>query len=180
MFCGLSMRIASFILRSWSGQAFVTVILWSSDCLGLLGVGWRTTCIQRHHKWQKKITDLVWFSAGESLFCLSVQHSGATVSLCKGWWLCVFASSEILNCDAVKQQKNTVSLPRRRRTKRGGLISLCWLKELWGSLLSCQLSCSRRSKNSVSDKVTVTTGTSEAPLAQNMPAKLPLLGTCHF
>lgn len=46
MFCGLSIRMASLILRSWSGQALVTVILWSSDCLGLLGVGWRTTCIK--------------------------------------------------------------------------------------------------------------------------------------
>lgn len=46
MFCGLSIRMASLIFRSWSGHALVTVILWSSDCLGLLGVGWRTTCTQ--------------------------------------------------------------------------------------------------------------------------------------
>lgn len=43
MFCGLSMRIASLILRSVSGQPLDTVILWSSDCFGLLGVGWSTT-----------------------------------------------------------------------------------------------------------------------------------------
>lgn len=43
IFWGLSMRMASLILRSWSGQALVKVILWSSDCLGLFGVGWRTT-----------------------------------------------------------------------------------------------------------------------------------------
>lgn len=43
MFCGLSMRMASLILRSLSGQPLETVILWSSDCLGLLGVGWSTT-----------------------------------------------------------------------------------------------------------------------------------------
>ena len=46
MFCGLSIRMASLIFRSWSGHALVTVILWSSDCLGLLGVGWRTTCTE--------------------------------------------------------------------------------------------------------------------------------------
>lgn len=46
MFWGLSIRMASLIFRSWSGHALVTVILWSSDCLGLLGVGWRTTCTQ--------------------------------------------------------------------------------------------------------------------------------------
>lgn len=45
MFCGLSMRTASLIFRSWSGQAFVRVILWSSACLGLFGVGCRTTCL---------------------------------------------------------------------------------------------------------------------------------------
>lgn len=42
MFCGLSMRMASFILSS-SGQPLDTAILWSSHCLGLLGVGWSTT-----------------------------------------------------------------------------------------------------------------------------------------
>lgn len=49
MFCGLSMRMASLILRSLSGQPLDTVILWSSDCLGLLGVGWSTTWEQSHN-----------------------------------------------------------------------------------------------------------------------------------
>lgn len=49
MFCGLSMRMASLILRSLSEQPLHTVILWSSDCLGLLGVGWRTTWECSHH-----------------------------------------------------------------------------------------------------------------------------------
>lgn len=44
MFCGLSMRMASLILRSLSGQLLETVILWNSDCFGLLGVGCSTTC----------------------------------------------------------------------------------------------------------------------------------------
>jgi hypothetical protein len=44
MFWGLSIRTASLILRSWSGQFLETVILCHSDCLGLFGVGWRITC----------------------------------------------------------------------------------------------------------------------------------------
>lgn len=43
MFWGLSIRTASLILRSWSGQFLETVILCHSDCLGLFGVGWRIT-----------------------------------------------------------------------------------------------------------------------------------------
>ena len=54
MFCGLSIRMASLIFRSWSGHALVTVILWSSDCLGLLGVGWRTTCTRMKKDSKKK------------------------------------------------------------------------------------------------------------------------------
>lgn len=46
MFWGLSMRIASLIFRSLSAQPFDTVILCSSDCLGLLGVGCKTTCVR--------------------------------------------------------------------------------------------------------------------------------------
>lgn len=40
------MRIASLIFRSLSAQPFDTVILCSSDCLGLLGVGCKTTCVR--------------------------------------------------------------------------------------------------------------------------------------
>ena len=47
IFWGLSIRTASLILRSWSGQFLETVILCHSDCLGLLGVGWRITCREK-------------------------------------------------------------------------------------------------------------------------------------
>lgn len=47
MFWGLSIRTASLILRSWSGQFLETVILCHSDCLGLFGVGWRITCREK-------------------------------------------------------------------------------------------------------------------------------------
>lgn len=50
MFCGLSMRMASFILRSLSGQLLDTVILWNSDCFGLFGVGCSTTCGEQNNK----------------------------------------------------------------------------------------------------------------------------------
>lgn len=49
MFCGLSMRMASLILSS-SGHPLETLILWSSHCLALLGVGWRTTWTPAHNK----------------------------------------------------------------------------------------------------------------------------------
>lgn len=49
MFCGLSIRTANLIFRS-SEQPLATVILWSSHCLGLLGVGCNTT-------WKHIMTD---------------------------------------------------------------------------------------------------------------------------
>lgn len=86
MFWGLSMRMASFILSS-SGQPLVTAILWSSHCLGLLGVGWSTTWKQpQANAWesdalrkrkQKINAVLEMFSHPSELLVLQSQHACA-------------------------------------------------------------------------------------------------------
>lgn len=100
MFCGLSMRMASLILRSLSGQPLDTVILWSSDCLGLLGVGWSTTwkrqiisyttyiCVQRWYqlKWMNELSFLTFpssLSSRASTPVLSVNSFTFTAG--NGW-----------------------------------------------------------------------------------------------
>lgn len=92
MFCGLSIRIASLIFRSWSGHALVTVILWSSDCLGLLGVGWRTTCAQKKKKKSQQTSEtmLQVYPGSESFILSSTTFSNINWCVYKRWWLCVF------------------------------------------------------------------------------------------
>ena len=93
MFWGLSIRTASLILRSWSGQFLETVILCHSDCLGLFGVGWRITCWKKNnHLSQKHCNGHVFID--EQLCCwemnvLSRSHSqreGSYMKYSSGHW----------------------------------------------------------------------------------------------
>lgn len=160
MFWGLSIRMASLILRSWSGQALVTVILWSSDCLGLLGVGWRTTCIKKKKKTQaingnyltsRKLG--IW-SRCSSKMQKSVPANGAGLN-------------SKMSLGGVTEQ--CCALP----PWRGGLISLCLFKELWGSLPSCLVCCRGRSKSFITAKVTATSQISEGLLPKLRQHHLP-------
>lgn len=100
------------------------------------------------------------YPGGESLISSCATFSNTDLYVCKGgWWLWV---SVLFFCfhskwktkvsqggGKIKQKtEQCFALPPRR----GGLISLCWVKELWGSLPSCQRCCSGRSKSLVTSQ----------------------------
>lgn len=168
MFCGLSIRMASLIFRSWSGHALVTVILWSSDCLGLLGVGWRTTCTQMKKDSKKQDSINIWSHP--------VQHSETPICVCKGWWLCFFFFFFWKWKTKVSQGRETEQC-FALSPRRGGLISLCWVKEL--SCLPANAAAVGDQRALSQTKVTVTTGTSEAPLPERKHVTPPSLTVYH-
>lgn len=128
MFCGLSIRMASLIFRSWSGHALVTVILWSSDCLGLLGVGWRTTCTQTTKKNTAKSKTPCSGRIQEVNLLISSCATFSNTNWCvyKGlviMCVCItfFFESERYKVSQGRETEQGFALPPRR----GGLISLC-------------------------------------------------------